>query len=177
MKRWLPSRERILAHRSMRHVRPWLDHGYLWHFSRHSVPGALAAGIVAAMLPPPLQTVSAVFLALRCRLHLPTTLLGTLLSNPFTILPIYWLAYAMGALLLQRPPLRLDDLRQAAATDISSLWAMLGWPWLLGLVLLTAGSAVLAWGLSRCWWNYSIRLRWQRRRAMRRHSRKRWSQR
>lgn len=160
-----PTREKILAHRALRRVRPWLDHAYLWHFSRHSVPGALAAGIVAAMLPPPLQTISAVFLAFKCRLHLPTALVGTLVTNPFTIVPIYWLAYELGALLLGHPSLHLHDVQQTAANDLSSLWPLLGWPWLLGLALLTATAAVLAYGVSRALWVYAIRWRWRRRQS------------
>lgn len=166
-RRRLPSREQILAHRFVRPVRHWLDDGRLWHLSRHTVPGALAIGVFAAMLPPPLQTASAVVLACRCRVHLPTALLGTLLSNPFTIVPIYWLAYELGALLLGRPWLSLAQVYDAASTDISGLWTLLGWPWLLGLVLLTAVSCLLAWQLTRVVWACSIRLRWQHRRRVR----------
>lgn len=169
-RRRLPQREQILAHRFLRPVRHWLDDGRLWHLSRHTVPGALAVGILAAMLPPPLQTVTAVVLACRLRLHLPTALLGTLLSNPFTIVPIYWLAYEIGALLLGRPWLRLADVYAAARTDVSGLWQLLGWPWLLGLVLLTALACGLAWFLVRVLWNCSVRLRWQHRGARRRTS-------
>lgn len=160
--RW-PTREQILAHRHLRRVRPWLDHGWLWHPTRHSVPGAVAAGMVAAMLPAPLQTLSAVFFAFRFRLHLPTALLGTLISNPFTILPIYWLAYEFGALLLGRPFLRFSDLQRAAANDVWSLWPLLGWPWLLGLVLLTAGCATLGYCLSRGLWVCATHWRWRQR--------------
>lgn len=166
----LPSREQILAHRALRHVRPWLDHGYLWHPSRHNVPGALAAGVFAAMLPPPLQTVSAVVLALRFRLHLPAALLGTLLSNPFTILPLYWLAYEIGALLLGRPLLQFEVLRQTALHDFSALWNLLGWPWLLGLLVLTALLCALVACGTRLIWVWAIRRHWRQRQDRKRSS-------
>lgn len=173
VQRRLPTREQILSHRHLRRVRPWLDHSWLWHATRHSVPGAIAAGIVAAMLPAPLQTISAVFFAFRFRLHLPTALLGTLLSNPFTILPIYWLAYEFGALLLGRPFLRIADLQRAAAEDVFSLWSLLGWPWLLGLLLLTAGFAAVSYFTSRMVWVSIVRWRWRTRSKCRHQPRKR----
>lgn len=166
-RRWLPRREEILAYRFVQPVRHWLEDHRLWHLSRHTVPGALAIGVFAAMLPPPLQTVSAVVLACRFRQHLPTAFLGTLLSNPFTIVPIYWLAYELGAILLGRPWLPLSRVYEVARSDMSGLWQLLGWPWLLGLVLLTALACVLAWGITRVVWSWSIRLRWRHRQRSR----------
>lgn len=164
----LPAREHILAHRALRHLRPWLDHSWLWHFSRHTVPGGLAVGVFASMLPPPLQTITAAGLALYLRLHLPAALLGTLLSNPFTILPLYWLAYEIGALLLGRPLLQFAALSQAASTDITSLWELLGWPWLLGVVVMALTLGLVTWVATRCLWVWSVRWRWRRRQARKR---------
>jgi uncharacterized protein len=164
-KQWLPSRESILDHKALRRFKPWLTRAYLWHFSRHSVPGAVAIGLIAAMIPGPFQIISAGLLAIKCRLHLPTAIAATLISNPFTILPIYWLAYKLGALILQLPPQSLSQLERVAREDFWSLWGVLGWPFVIGMPLLTLGSAALAYVLIQRIWILRVRYRWAHRRS------------
>lgn len=164
-KQWLPSRENIHNHKALRRFQPWLTRAYLWHFSRHSVPGAVAIGLIAAMIPGPFQIISAGLLAIKCRLHLPTAIAATLISNPFTILPIYWLAYKLGSLILQLPPQSLSQLKQVAREDFWSLWGVLGWPFVIGMPLLTLGSAALAYMLIQRVWILRVRYRWAHRRS------------
>lgn len=164
-KQWLPSRESIHNHKALRRFQPWLTRAYLWHFSRHSVPGAVAIGLIAAMIPGPFQIISAGLLAIKCRLHLPTAIASTLISNPFTILPIYWLAYKLGSLILQLPPQSLSQLERVAREDFWSLWGVLGWPFVIGMPLLTLGSAALAYVLIQRIWILRVRYRWAHRRS------------
>ena len=105
MMRW-PTRQDILAHPRLAGWRHRLAEPRLWHVNRHSIPPAIFVGICSALIPGPFQMLAAAWVALRWRLHLPTALGLTLLSNPLTILPIYWAGYRFGCWLFRMEPLR-----------------------------------------------------------------------
>lgn len=163
-KRWIPSREQILQSHGLRHVRPWLHHPFLWHFSRRRVSGAIGVGLLASMIPGPFQIITAALLAIKFRFHLPTALATTLFTNPVTILPLYWLAYRIGALILGSPPYSLAYLKQIARSDWGDLWDLLGLPWLLGMPILAVLVAGLCFAMLRLFWSWYIRRRWRVRR-------------
>ena len=60
----------------------------------------MAIGLFAGLVPGPLQMLTALLLAVPLRKNLPVALLTTLYTNPFTIVPLYVLAYGYGSLLL-----------------------------------------------------------------------------
>jgi uncharacterized protein (DUF2062 family) len=78
----------------------WLHHPNLWHLNRRSVPGAVAIGLFCGLIPGPLQMLGALLLAVPLRKNIPLALLCTLYTNPFTIVPLYVLAYGYGQMLL-----------------------------------------------------------------------------
>lgn len=54
-------------------------------------------GLFCGLIPGPLQMLGAALLAVLFRVNLPVALFVTLYTNPFTILPLYLLAYQLGA--------------------------------------------------------------------------------
>ena len=62
--------------------------------------GGFAIGLFAGLVPGPLQMLTAALLAVPLKKNLPVALVTTLYTNPFTIAPLYLLAYAYGRLLL-----------------------------------------------------------------------------
>lgn len=81
---------------------------HLWSLNRRSVCAGFGAGIAIAFVPLPIHTVSAILVAIIWRLNLPMTLAGTLVINPFTLVPGYVMAYKLGAWLLHKPPRRFN---------------------------------------------------------------------
>src|SRR5258705_2663139 len=88
-RKYLPHREAILAKPWVAPFRRWLGHANLWHLNRHSVPGAVAIGLFAGMIPGPVQMLGALLLAIPCRSHVPLAMAITWYTNPLTIVPIY----------------------------------------------------------------------------------------
>jgi uncharacterized protein (DUF2062 family) len=72
-----------------------LNHPNLWCFNRVSVPGAVAIGLFAGLVPGPLQMLTALLIAIPLKKNLPVALLMTLYTNPLTIVPLYVLAYGL----------------------------------------------------------------------------------
>jgi hypothetical protein len=60
-------------------------------------------GACTGLLPGPPKRLSTLLLALCLKVNVPAALLATLYSNPLTILPLYFLAYSCGLLLLGTP--------------------------------------------------------------------------
>ena len=62
--------------------------------------GAVAIGLFAGLVPGPLQMLTALLLAVPLKKNVPVALIVTFYTNPFTIVPLYLLAYAYGHFLL-----------------------------------------------------------------------------
>src|SRR5256885_10414781 len=97
----LPSREAIRNNRYIARFGTLLLHPNLWHVNRRSVSGGVAAGMFAGLVPGsnPVQFAFAALLAVAFRVNLPVAIAVTLYTNPFTIVPLYLIAYAIGALI------------------------------------------------------------------------------
>src|SRR5262245_32385746 len=95
-RKFLPSHESVRNHKYLGKVSGLLHHPNLWHLNRHSVSGGFAVGLFAGLIPGPLQMLTAALLAIPLRVNLPVALLVTLYTNPFTIVPLYVLAYWIG---------------------------------------------------------------------------------
>lgn len=164
MMRW-PTRQDILAHPRLAGWRQRLAEPRLWHVNRHSIPPAIFVGICSALIPGPFQMLAAAWVALRWRLHLPTALGLTLLSNPLTILPIYWAGYRFGCWLFRMEPLRRATLEARWQEGYGAFFSSLGIPWLIGMALLTLLTASVLGLVVRFGWNLHIRHRWLRRKT------------
>src|SRR5436190_21450061 len=96
----LPSREAIRTNRYIARFGTLLLHPNLWHVNRRSVSGGVAAGMFAGLVPGsnPVHFAFAALLAVAFRVNLPVAIAVTLYTNPFTIVPLYVIAYGIGAL-------------------------------------------------------------------------------
>ncbi|MEJ2138911.1 MAG: DUF2062 domain-containing protein [Gammaproteobacteria bacterium] len=80
-----------------------LSHPVYFSASRRGVGGGLWVGLFVGLLPIPGQTVLAVLGALALRVNLPVAAITIWVSNPITFVPIFYLAYKIGATLLGMP--------------------------------------------------------------------------
>lgn len=162
--------EAIRHHHWLRPFAGWLHHPDLWHLHRRSVAGGVAIGLFCGLIPGPFQVISAVLLAVLLRVNLPLSAVVTVYSNPFTIVPLYLLAYELGRLVLgvsngvavEPPP--FPEMHWGNWAD--ALWAWLyalGEPLLFGLPLLALGLSVAGYLLVRVVWHVAVVLRWRAR--------------
>ena len=169
-RKYLPTPESLARHRWGRALlASRLHHPNLWHLHRRSVSGGVALGLFAGLVPGPLQMISAGVLAVLFRVNLPVALVTTLYTNPFTIVPLYALAYEYGAFLLGahgKGPARFDlpEMNWSNWTAVLPHWFLsLGKPFALGLPMLAMTLAVLGYVAVRILWRLAVIWEWQQR--------------
>ena len=149
----------------------WLQHPALWCFSRRSVCGAVAIGLFAGLSPGPFQMLGALLLAVPLRKNVPVALIVTLYTNPFTIVPLYLLAYAYGHVLLGMDgiaahvqPFEWSWSDLWGSTRAFGAWLMsLGKPLAVGLPALALTLAALGYGAVNLAWRIYVVRAWQHR--------------
>jgi uncharacterized protein (DUF2062 family) len=126
----------------------------LWGIRRRNVVPAFALGLFLLFMPVPGHMLIAALIALAFRINIPVAVLTTLISNPLTMGPIYYLAYRVGQRLLELPP-------QPFAFEFSLDWLtgsfLAIWqPLLLGAVLLGTLAAMLGYVALDLLWRASL---------------------
>jgi uncharacterized protein (DUF2062 family) len=175
-RKYLPDAATVREHRWIGRFGALLHHPNLWHLNRDSVAGAVAIGLFAGLVPGPLQMLMAVLLAIPLKRNLPVALLVTFYTNPFTIVPLYVIAYGYGALLLGgdggRAHIRHFEMDWADwIGSMQSLadWALgLGKPLAVGLVALALTLAALGYFAVQAGWRAYVILAWRARAKRRR---------
>jgi uncharacterized protein len=172
LKRYLPDHDAVNGNRWLAPFATTLLHPRLWHLNRHSAAGAVAVGLFCGLIPGPLQMFGAAICCILFRVNLPLALLTTLYTNPFTIVPLYFVAYSMGAWVLGgngytfREPPSLSDLGPIAWAEAFGLWlASLGKPLALGLVMLASLLAALGYFAVKLAWRWHLLHQWRQRGA------------
>ena len=171
----LPSSESIRAHKHLGRFGYWLHHPNLWHLNRRSVSGGFAIGLFAGLIPGPLQMLGAALLAIALRMNLPVALLTTLYTNPFTIVPLYLVAYQIGRLLIgsEHPAAEIQPFEMQWSNLWGSLVSLADWtlalgkPLAIGLVALALALAAAGWIAVQIGWRVYVVLAWRARRRRR----------
>ena len=101
LRRYLPSPDKIREQKSLGFLRHRLGDPSVWHLNRRSASLAMFWGLFFAFMPMPFQMIPATLIALALRINLPMILVLTWLTNPITILPFMYVAYAVGSLILK----------------------------------------------------------------------------
>jgi uncharacterized protein (DUF2062 family) len=156
-RKYLPDPEAVRSSRLVAAFGSWAQHPNLWHLNRRSVSGAVAIGLFAGLVPGPLQMLAALLLAIPLRRNLPVALLVTLYTNPFTIVPIYVLAYAYGRFLLPGEHAPFPASFEMDWANLGELVRALGKPLALGLLALGCTLAALGYvGVQLAWRAYVV---------------------
>ena len=173
-RKFLPHHDTVKSQPWLKPFQHWLRHPNLWHLHRRSVAGGVAVGLFCGLVPGPLQIISAALLAVLLRVNLPVAAFTTLYTNPFTIVPLYLLAYEIGAW--------VSGAHNGAAVIqpafpemhwnswFSELWGWLltlGQPLLIGLPLLAASLSISGYFVVRVAWRVAVILKWRARRRRR----------
>lgn len=94
---------------------------YLWAFRKQNVIPAIYVGCILAFLPPPTPQFPMALLfglLLRCNLMVGTAL--TFITNPFTVVPIYYMDYRVGGFILKA--FGTPDLAEEITPEIAELY-------------------------------------------------------
>ena len=174
-RKYLPSHESVRGNRYIGILGSALHHPNLWHLNRRSVAGGVAIGMLCGMIPGPIQMFSAAILAVVLRVNLPVSMAATWYTNPFTIVPLYYLAYKIGTLITgdaptaSAPPslhLNLDNIGDWISVLREWISAM-GKPLVVGLCTLGAVLSVTGYFAVRGAWRLYIVTAWRRRQRAR----------
>jgi uncharacterized protein (DUF2062 family) len=173
-RKYLPSHETVRTNRHIARFGGFLQHPNLWHLNRHSVAGGVAVGMFSGLVPGPLQMLTAALLAVPLRVNLPVALATTLYTNPFTIGPLYVLAYLIGRLIIGGDGSLINPPPEVQWSQLGdSLAAFLGWvmamgtPLAVGLVALALGLAALGYACVQIGWRAHVIRAWRKRRELR----------
>lgn len=169
LRRYLPKADEIRANPALRPLGYLLDRPEIWHLNRRTVAGAAFIGLFCAFLPIPMQMLAAAALVLPFRCNLPIAVALVWISNPFTVAPIFYFTYRLGAWLLNMQV-------EAASVELSLVWlwqnlGRLGYPLLFGSLVCAWVAGVSGFVIVRVLWRLHAVRRWQARRALRRRRR------
>ncbi len=174
-RKYMPSADEVRANRWIAMFGSFLRHPNLWHLNRDSVAGAVAIGLFAGLVPGPFQMVTAALLAIPLKRNLPVAMATTFYTNPFTIVPLFMVAYGYGSLLLgdglvlpAHEPLVMDWSDWSGSFEELWHWCLaLGKPLALGLPALALTLAALGYIGMQIGWRANVRRRWRARCARR----------
>lgn len=173
LRRVLPSHDTIRQNRYLSRFGTRLQHHNLWHLHRRSVAGGVAVGLFSGLIPGsnPVQFAAGALLAVALKVNLPIAVLVTLYSNPFTILPLYFVAFKLGQLVMlqgngELPPFPsgftgmglLERLPEAFNWLLSA-----GKPLLIGIPLLAMVLAAIGYFVTDWAWRLGVMWQWRQR--------------
>lgn len=167
LKKWLPTHDAMHQSKNTRWIANWLRaHPYLWALNRKNVAKGVAAGLLVAFIPIPLQILLASLLALLIRANLPIAIASTLITNPITFVPLNVLIYHIGLFLTGEndsasihtiPALHLHWQNLSLIWQELITWVQsLGKTYLIGLVTLSVTASMTGFILVHVIWRISL---------------------
>lgn len=169
-RKFLPHPDVITRNRWIKLLGPRLQDPYLWHINRRSCSLAVALGLFCAFIPVPFQMVIAAAGAIWIRANVLLAVPVVWISNPFTMGPMYYFCYLVGAEMLGLEPggFNIELSFEWLVNGLDAIWQ----PFLLGCLVVGTVSALASFLLVRILWHLHI-LRHIKIRARRLHNRRR----
>ena len=167
--RWKPAVDKITQHPWVLAHFPALADPDLWYLNRRSTARGVAIGLLCGLIPGPLQVLGSIGLCLVWRGNFPLAAITTFYTNPFTIVPLYLLAYEYGRLFFPHAPPRSPRRRPTSSALSQYASAMgewivgLGKPLGVGLVLLAFTLAAIGFVTVRVAWRVHVVASWRKR--------------
>lgn len=165
LKRIVPSPARIRQVKGLHLLGDWIYAPNLWHINRYSASMAFFTGLFVAWMPIPGQVIVAAALAVLLRCNLPLSVALVFITNPLTMAPIFFMAYKVGALLIDVPVTEMDF-------EFSFFWlgnslATVWKPFLLGCLICGLFSGSLGYFVISMLWRWRVAQRWHARKRRR----------
>lgn len=173
----MPTAQTIQENRYLKPLGRYLHHHYLWQFNRRGVAGGLAVGLFFGILSPVAQILLGAIGSVMFRVNLPVAAFATLVTNPFTVPPIYYAAYRLGKWMLGGEAAGDEDFDPEMIGKLADHqgdvgnWFTTAVDWvqgvgpqlMLGLAVFATIAAVLGYVLVSVIWQLQARYRWRRR--------------
>lgn len=161
----MPSHQKIKQQRVLSVFGTLLHDPNLWHLNRRSAAGAFSLGLFFAFWPVPFQMWLAAALAIPFRVNLPLSIATVWLTNPFTMPPIFYGAYLIGASVMGLPA-------QEFAFELSWDWvvqsmATIGPAFLLGCLICSVVFSLIGYFALTYLWRMSVTKAWKKRASKR----------
>jgi len=160
-KKYMPNPKAIKNNKYLKVFGSLLHNADLWHFNRHSIAKAFAIGLFCAWVPIPFQMVLAAGIAILFSANLPMSAALVWITNPFTMPPMFYAAYKIGATVMGVGELPFE-------MELSLDWLINGtlliWqPFLLGCFISGLVSAMLGYFGIQIFWRWRVMKNWRKR--------------
>lgn len=161
----VPSPARIRQVKGLHLLGDWVYASNLWHVNRYSASMACFVGLFVAFMPIPGQVLLAAILAVLFSCNLPLSVALVFLTNPVTMAPIFFMAYQVGALIIDVPV-------QDVQFELSFFWlgnslVAIWKPFLLGCLICGLFSGSLGYFVMSIGWRWHVAHRWHERKRTR----------
>ena len=165
LKMIVPSPARMREIKSLRVLGDWVYAGNLWHVNRYSASMAFFIGLFVAFMPIPGQMVAAALLAVLVRCNLPLSVGLVWITNPVTLPAIFYLAYKVGAMIIDVPVENIEfELSFYWLTNsLVTIWK----PFLLGCLICGLFFGSLGYFTISMMWRWRVASRWRERKRKR----------
>ncbi len=160
-----PSVERMRRIRSLRVLGDWIYATNLWHVNRYSSAMAFFVGLFIAFMPIPGQMVAAAALAVLFRCNLPLSVGLVWITNPVTMPAIFFLAYKLGAMIIDVPlqPIEFELSFHWLSHSLVAIWQ----PFLLGCLLCGLFFGSVGYFVINVLWRLRVARQWRERKRRR----------
>lgn len=156
-----PHRETLRNHWALKPFSRFFGDPRLWSLQRRTVTPAFGAGLAICFVPLPIHIPLAALVAIFCRIHIPTIMVTLILVNPFTVVPAYLLAYKVGVIVTDAPPLafQFELSWDWLAKGLGPIWK----PFLVGCAVTGSLFGLVGYVLLDVLWRYNVRKRYRER--------------
>ncbi len=161
----IPSPARIREFKSLHVLGDWIYSTNLWHVNRYSVSMAFFVGLFVAFMPIPGQMPAAALLAVLFRCNLPLSIGLVWITNPVTMPALFFLAYKVGAMIIDVPVHDIDFEMSLywLAHSLEAIWE----PFLLGCTICGLFFGSLGYFIMSQLWRWHVILNWHQRKRRR----------
>lgn len=166
LKQITPSAARVAQLKGIHLLGDWVFAANLWHINRYSASMAFFVGLFVAFIPIPGQTILAAVMAILLSCNLPLAVVIVFVTNPVTAAPMFFLAYKVGALILDTPVQQVDfELSfHWLANGLSAIWK----PFLMGCLVCGLSAGSLGYFVISMLWRWQVSRKWHQRKLRRR---------
>lgn len=165
LKKIVPSPVRIRKIKALGVLGEWVYASNLWHLNRYSASMAFFVGLFVAFIPTPGQVVLAAVLAVILRCNLPLSVSLVFVTNPVTMAPVFYMAYEIGALIVDVPVKEVD--LELSIYWLSNSLAAIWKPFLLGCLICGLFFGCLGYFVISQLWRWHVVMQWRERKRAR----------
>ena len=165
LKQLAPSLATLQKIKSLHILGDWLYEPNLWHVNRYSASMAFFVGLFVAFMPIPGQMILAAFMAVKLRCNLPLSVGLVWITNPLTMPAIFYLAYRVGAMIIDIPlqEVEFELSWNWLSQSLGSIWQ----PFLLGCLICGLFFGSLSYFVISMLWRWRVSVHWRQRKKLR----------